>query len=114
MISFIILLFVFVRSSLSDDYEGAYFSKITFHKLEGSPIQTTAVYDDFQCFLSCKRFPECLSLNFADQPNKDGLYECVLLRNETSDSTGLLGPSHVYHHYTRIEVGMFPDDFMVF
>jgi hypothetical protein len=124
-----ILLFSFllqfvIRSLLTNSFEGAYFDKIAFHdsdgnsegpyfrkvefhKLEGSSIQITAVHDDFQCLLNCKRSPECLSLNFADQPNKDGLYECVLLRNETSDSAGLLRPSHVYHHYTRLVVGIF-------
>jgi hypothetical protein len=97
----------FIRSLLSDDFEGVYFDKIAFHEFDGNSIQTTAVDDIFQCCWKCLRLPECLSLNVADAPNKDGLYECVLLRNETSQSTGLLTPSHVYHHYTRLMVSKF-------
>jgi hypothetical protein len=101
----VLLFFLFqfiIRSCLGDCFDGPYFDKIAFHKLEGIPIQTTAIHEDFLCFINCGRLPaECLSLNVADAPNKDGLYECVLLRNMTSKSLGLLRPSHVYHHYTR-------------
>jgi hypothetical protein len=91
----------FIYSCLSDCSDGPYFDKIAFHELKGTSIQSTAIHEDFQCFINCGRLPECLSLNVADAPNKDGLYECVLLRDMTSKYPGLLRPSHVYHHYTR-------------
>jgi hypothetical protein len=94
------LLFFIIHSSYSEEY----FEKIQFHKLEGNSIETTVVYDDFQCMLKCKRLQECTAINLAVQPTEEGLYECVLIRNDAKTSTGVLSPSPMYHHYTRVLV----------
>jgi hypothetical protein len=98
-----LLLYYFIRSSFSEDL---YFEKLEFHNMDGNSIETTAVYDDFQCMLKCKGFEDCSSINLADQPNRDGLYECVLLRNEAKTHSGLLNPNKRFHHYTRVGVSI--------
>ena len=106
---FSLLFYYFIRSCLSDiDHnQEDDFTKVDFHKLQGEVVKKKTVFDSFECSWSCMRFPECLSLNFAALPNKDGLYECVLLRNETIGSIGLLQPSQVYHHYSRLVVSCY-------
>jgi hypothetical protein len=102
----LISLFFFIRSSTSDRSEGVYFTKNAFHTLEGNSIVTAAVQNVLQCCLRCERLPKCLSLNFPDVPDQDGLFKCILLAKDTSKDVGLLIPSQVYHHYTRFVVSV--------
>ncbi|XP_031570382.1 EGF-like repeat and discoidin I-like domain-containing protein 3 [Actinia tenebrosa] len=100
---FSIVLYFFIRSSLigSEELDGAYFTQVAFHKLEGNSLQTISVRSVLQCCMRCERVPECLSFNIAVLLMKNGLYECVLLKNGTRESTEYLVPTQEYHHYTR-------------
>ncbi|XP_031567754.1 uncharacterized protein LOC116302562 [Actinia tenebrosa] len=74
-----------------------------FYKLDGNIIQAIAVPNILQCCWKCDRLPECFSLNVADVPDKDGLYECQMLRTETNKYSALLKQYQHYHHYTRFK-----------
>lgn len=97
--SVFIFYFYFRHSLLANDSLEAFFTRVEFHKLEGNPIQTMFVDSVFKCCWKCQRFPDCVALNIVVQPNKDGLYECVLLRDKTGDATRPLTPSLLHHHY---------------
>lgn len=103
----LVVLYFFFCYSQNKDFLETVLTRVAFNKLEGKSIKVIFVNSILKCALRCQRFPECLSLNVADQPNKDGLYKCVFFRNKTSRSNGLLKPSKFYHHYTLFEVRLF-------
>ncbi|XP_031574667.1 uncharacterized protein LOC116308398 [Actinia tenebrosa] len=79
------------------------FIKLPFFKFDGDIIQAIAVPNVFHCCWRCDRLPACLSLNIADRPDEDGLYECQLLTTCTANKySGLIKTSKDYHHYTRL------------
>jgi hypothetical protein len=86
--------------------EGTYFTKLAFKALKGKAIENGTAEDSFECFWKCERLQHCLSLNLANLLNKDGLYECVLMGIDKTDSSGVLQSSQIYHHYTRLVVSM--------
>ncbi|XP_031559477.1 uncharacterized protein LOC116295712 isoform X1 [Actinia tenebrosa] len=100
--SFFLFYFHFRYCLLANNSLGlqAFFTRVEFHKLEGSSIQTVFVNSIIKCCFKCQRFSDCVALNIVTLPNQDGLYECVLLRKEAGDSTRPLTASHLYHHYT--------------
>lgn len=81
--------------------DGSYFTKVPFHELQGVQLESLTVRSALECCMRCDQLP-CLSVNVADQPNKDGFYQCILL--QYTYKMYLLKKTSVFHHFTRIMV----------
>ena len=97
IILLILLPFCFSQSISS------YFSRLEYHKLDGKALETVSVHSEIDCGLKCSRVRDCQSVNFGVNPDKNGLHQCILLKEKAANEMyGPLEHSNEYHHLTRM------------
>ena len=81
----------------------SYFSTLEHHKLNGKALKNVEVHSEIECGLKCSRIQGCKSANFGENPNKKGLHQCMLLKeNAANDMYGPLEHSSEFHQLTRM------------
>ena len=71
------------------------------HQLAVTKIASFLVEDNFDCTFKCIGKQNCLSFNFAVNPDSEGFYLCDLLATDKyRSSANDLQPSADFHHYS--------------